>query len=90
MCPAVRPAPPVDALQGDFDGTAHILGRMQFDQPKISGALTLSMAFDHGVISVSYKHDPPISLGARLGYRMRPDEARKLAAALTEWADKKP
>ena len=63
---------------------------MQFDQPRIPTALTLSMAFDDGVIAVFYKHDAPMNLASRLGYRMKPEEARKLAAALTAWADKQP
>jgi hypothetical protein len=61
---------------------------MQFNQPKIDTAVTLSMSFEDGVISVFFKHDAPVNLASRLGYRMRPDEARKLAVELTAWADK--
>jgi hypothetical protein len=63
---------------------------MQFDQPPIPSTLTLSMSFEDGVMAVFYAHAPPVKLGAKLGYKMNKDEARKLAAALTAWADAQP
>lgn len=61
---------------------------MQLAKPKVDTSFVLSLDFDEktGAIIIATTHAPPVNLRTALGYRLTPDEARSLSAALSAWA----
>jgi hypothetical protein len=63
------------------------LSTVKLEQPPVTNTMHLSLVFDEadGVIRIETKH-PPLKAAFTIGYKLKGDEARALAAALREWA----
>jgi hypothetical protein len=65
---------------------------MQTAQPSVKTELLLSLSLDdaNGVLAISVGHAPPVNMSTTLAYKLTAEEARRLAASLTTWANAQP